>query len=193
MNVKDTNDALLKAVEEDARREAERIIKEAEYAASSIIRCALDEAGELKSRRLSSLDDALKRKRASMTEGARIRAKGEMLKARRETVESATLTALERIKGLSGREYSMLLRRLYDELKASWDESREGAPKVLTNPRDTGILKEFGVEAAPDPAISLGVAFVSGDGLVTLENTVYSRMEKVLSVLSTGIDRILSI
>lgn len=191
MTERETNEALLKAVEEDAMAESGRIIREAEDASLSVIRAALEEAAAMKEERLKVLEDSLKRKRASVTEGARIRAGGELLRARHEAINAAIEEAGRRIRRLPPEEYSRLILSFHEEARRVWDSEIGSPPLLRVNPEDARIFKERGVEAVPDERVSLGVLLVSTDGRIRFENTLSSRTEKARKRISSGINSIL--
>ncbi len=182
-------DALLNALEEDARTQCAAIIEEAGKAAADIIAEAEKEVSILREERFDSLNIRLRELKTSSINAARVRAEGLKLKARHEIIEKVLDDALEGFKGLPREEYAEVLKSLYEELKKEWG-SRE-KPVVLVNPEDTGFIKEASFEVRPDPDVRLGAVFVSGDGRIRYENTIPSRIKSIRPDLVAAVEKTL--
>jgi len=185
-------DALLKAIEEDARAQAERIIEESEEAARGIVKDAEDEVSGIRAERLAALAQRLERRKASLLNGARINTGALKLRARLDVIERVLALTEERARGTTREEYGTLLNRFYEELEKKWLEEAETEPPiVLVNPEDAGLLDGRGVEIKPDPGVSIGVVFTSRDGRKRYENTVSSRIRKARGEMVMEIDRLI--
>ncbi|MFQ5735309.1 MAG: V-type ATP synthase subunit E family protein [Thermodesulfobacteriota bacterium] len=185
-------DALLKAIEQDAREQTERMLKEAGEAAAEMMAAAQEDAGQERRHRTAALAEALDRKAASAVNSARMKVAGQRLSVRHEMAEEVFRRVTERVEGLPPEQYARLLGRLYEELKKDWFGAKEpSAHAVLINPKDAGLVSFSGVEFRPDEGVSLGVVFVSDDGRLRYENTVSSRIKKTRDTLVSMIDGIL--
>ena len=186
-------EALLKAIEEDARAQCERIVEEAEGLARAVTGEAEEEVLTLRTEGLKSLSERMERRRASLVNRARIRSRALTLRARLDIMEVVLEEAVKRIMGLPREKYRELLVRLYAELERVWEAEGGGkdTPVVLASPEDAAFLRETGREARPDPGVSLGVVFTTGDGRKRYENTVPARMKKAREMIVAGLDRLI--
>ncbi len=181
-------DALLKAIEEDAYAQTDRIVSEAEEAAKSIVEDARNEVRKLREERLKSLALSMERRKASTINGARTRANGLKLSVRHEIIEGVLKEAEQSFRGLPNEEYSRLINNLYGELKNDWP-FEAGNAIALVNPNDAGLIKDGFAQVKPDAGVTLGVVFTSKDGRIRFENTVRSRIQKARSSLLTAINK----
>lgn len=172
-------DALLKAIEDDARAQGEAIVKEAFDAASVVIIDAEARSSSMIEERRAAFRAEIERKRASMLNSARVRARSIRLAACKTAIEKAFDEALLRFKEMPRPEYRELLGRFHDELLRAWDTALAGEPIALVNPQDLPLPGRAGTAVRPDDTVSLGVVFVSSDGRVRFENTVTSRMDRL--------------
>ena len=172
-------DALLKAIEDDARAQSEAILEEALTAAAAITDGAEAQTSALIEQRRASFKTELDRKRASALSGARVKARSLQLAQRWDAIDRVFDLALSRFKELPRPEYGELLGRFHDELMLAWDATLAGEPIVLINPQDIQLLGRVGAAVRPDDTVSLGVVFVSADGRIRFENTVSSRMNRL--------------
>lgn len=186
-------DALIRAIEQDARLQCESLLRDAEEAAGEVM-AAAEKAMLAESRaRKGSLSSALDRKAAAAVNAARTMAAGRLLALRGEMAEEALRRAEQGFRELTRERYSALLKRLYSELKADWLEAHEPeAHIVLINPADIGLVEDPEAEFSPDEGVSLGVVFLSKDGRLRYENTVSSRITRGRDTLIPIVDRILS-
>lgn len=183
------NNALLKAIEDDAFAESERLVKEAEGAAAAIVGEAEAEVAAEREERLRALYQGFEKRRASAVNNARIRVNAIKLMARREVVEGVLSGLLTEAGRMPDAEYAALLMRLFKELERAWKQSSIEEPRVLAGAREAGLLAKAGIAAEIDPAVSLGVVFKSKDGRLRFENTIHSRIEKAGSVLVMELNR----
>lgn len=184
-------DTLLKTLEEDARIQADGILKDAERRAREIIDEAERESAVLKEARLAELSAALKKERSALLNSARVRSSGAMLEVRRSVIDSALESAVESFRGMPEKEYSGLLKRLCSILKKDLSADGESRPVIRVNPADIGKLDDTDVEFVPDPEVSLGVVYASADGKVRKELTIPSIIRKTRKTLETEIDKAL--
>lgn len=182
-------DALLKAIEDDALAEKEAILKEAEDASVAIIEQARTEASAWKDERMSALRLSFAARRAVLTGSAKVRSQALKLKARHALIQEVLREAVNSFGEQGG--FDGLLNRFYAELKVEWDLAGLPSPVVLVNPADAGLITAEGVEVKTDKDVRLGVVFVSKDGKTRYENTVDSRLKKALKTLEPEIDRLL--
>lgn len=184
-------DALLKAIEEDASVQAARIIEEAEDAAREIAFSVEREVSDLKDARLKALSVEMERKKASAVNSARTVARGKSLEVREALIEGAFEEARKRLEGLPKEKRLGLIAKLYEELKNDWARRSNEKPVILVNPSDAGSIKDGWGEVKADPGISLGVRFVSKDGEIVFDNTIDARLKKARKALVPMIDAML--
>lgn len=185
-------DALLIAIEEDARLQGERLVAEARESAAGILEAAEKEVSEERGVRTAALAEELRRKTSFAVNSARSRAGGRMLSVRHEMAGEVLRRVEEAVRKLPRERYAGLLGRFYGELKKDWFEDKEPLKHiVLINPDDAGLINDPQAELRPDKSVSLGVVFASADGRLRYENTVPSRIKKARDTLMPMIDRIL--
>lgn len=179
-------DALIKALEEESGKEAERIIKEAEAEAGTLLREAEEAAERERRERLEGFKKELEKKRAAAINRADANARGLLLAEKTRILEDIFTEARRTVEGLPKGRYAELVKGLYEELEKDWATERpdnKNGPIVHLNPADLDLLKEAGVEFVGDEAISLGLVFVSRDGRVRLENTFSSRLKRARTAI----------
>jgi len=184
---------LLKALEDDARGQCEKIVSEAEEQAERAVREAEEEARRARSERFAALEGKLARERASRINDARTRAGALKLSVRRRLIERVLDGAFERVRSLPEDEYVEVLRRLAREAAAEFD-STGLKPVISVNPADAGRLDGAlgdGAEVRPDPEVTLGVVASTPDGRRRVENTVASRIERARDHLLPMLDKLL--
>jgi vacuolar-type H+-ATPase subunit E/Vma4 len=187
-------DQLIKAPEEETRRETERIITEAEADAEAIIREATEVAERERQERLGSFKKEFEKKKAAAINRARAGEGGRLLAERTGIIESVFEEALKRFEGLPEGEYGDIIRRFYRELKAEWQAEKANKgnkPRVHISPGDLDFIKDPDVEFVPDDKVSLGCVFVYKNGRVRAENTFSSRLKRARAGLIVELDRIL--
>lgn len=185
-------DALIKAIEEDALAQSSRIAGEAEEAAGEIAARADAEVSILREERLKELAAEIERRRSALLNSARTKTNGLKIAAKREVMEGVLNAALTRFRELPSERYAALLGFFYEETKRSWQKDRPlEKPVVLLNPSDMGLLKDAGVEFRPDESVSIGVVFVSEDLKMRYENTAVSRLKRARAALEPLLNSIL--
>ncbi len=184
--------ALLKALEDDARAQALNIIKEAEDAAAVVVAQAEKEAGEALQARLTAMSGEFERRKAAEINFAKTRTQTALLSVRCALIAGAFSKAAEAVRKLPGYEYAELLNRLLAEAMEVWAaHGNASRPVVLAAPEDAGLIAGAGAEIKPNGRVSLGVMLQSNDGRVEYENTVGSRLNLVRPEMMPILDRIL--
>lgn len=172
-------DALLAALDEDAKAQADSIIQGAQIEADGLIRSAGEEAAVTLDAMLSQAARSVGRLRAEMMNNARVKAAATLIDCRRALIDDVFERSLVAFSSIERTEYGRILNLWYDELWAAWDKAEmAGAPVVVVNPVDGALIAGRGYLLKPDPAVRLGLVFVSADGRVRLENTFQARMDK---------------
>lgn len=186
-------DALITAIEQDARQQCEKLLRDAEEAAAEMVEAAGKETERESSERIASLSATLDRKSASAINAARTKAAGLVLSVRSEMAEEVLKRSESFFAGMDRDKYSALLNRFYAELKSDWLEAHEpDAHVVLLNPADMGLVTDPEAEFKGDESVSLGVVFLSRDGRLRYENTVASRIRRGRDTLLPIVDGILT-
>jgi V/A-type H+-transporting ATPase subunit E len=185
---------LIKALEEETRRETERLMKEADAEAEAIVREAEQGAEKERQERLGAVKKELENERTVAINRASAGARGHLLAERRQIIEDVFREAVKKFGGLPKREYGDLVKALYRELKTEWNKemvTKGNRPSVLINPSDLGVIKDPEVEFVPDEAVSHGVVFVSRNGKLRAENCFSSRLKKGRAEIVPGLKKIL--
>lgn len=185
-------DALLAALEEDAKAQAGSIIQSAEIEADGLIKSAGEDAALTLGAMVSQAARSVERLRAEMMNSAGVKAAATLIDCRRTLMDDVFERALAAFSSLERAEYGRILNLWYDELWAAWDKAEmEGPPVVAVNPEDVALISGRGYLLKPDPAVRLGLVFVSADGRVRLENTFQARMDKAKEDLVPIVNSIL--
>lgn len=171
---------LLKALEEDARKEREKLLQEAEEEARRIIAEAQQELKRLKEEDLMRWKTLLATERARALTEAKAYGMALLLEARYSILQEVFQRAEE---GLEGREdYPDVLRRLI--LEALEDE--KGEVIAFVSGCDLPILQGMNLPAGVEVRageVHLGVVITTRDGRRRVVNTLKSRLEKAKSSL----------
>ncbi len=185
-------DALLAALDEDAKAQADSIIQGAEAEADGLIKSAGEEAAVTLSAMLEQAAGTLERLRAEMMNNARVKAAATLIDCRRSLMDDVLERSAIAFSSIERIGYGRILNLWYDELKAAWEKAEmEGEPVVHVNPEDGALIAGRGYILKPDPAVRFGLVFLSADGRVRLENTFQARMDKAKEDLVPLIDSIL--
>ncbi len=170
-----SEEELINALDMEGRGEARRITDEARREAKMI----LDETGKelrrLREIRLGELQRRLSEKRSSLINKARLKARGRFLAAKYEVIEPLLDEALKDI--ASSERYPAVFKKLFEELKESWDEDLP--PVVHVNPSDTTLIEDSEFRVETDENVSFGVVFKSACGRVVYVNTLHSRLQRM--------------
>jgi vacuolar-type H+-ATPase subunit E/Vma4 len=189
-----TQDALLKAIEDDALAEKAVLLKEAEEAVSAIMQQARAESTAWKEKRIALVKVSLANKKAGLLGAARVRANALKLRLRRSLAKEVLEEAAKLLEASQKGERQTLINRFYNELKAEWVKAGLApgdTPTALVNPLDVGLIKADGNELKGDGGIGFGVVFISKDGKTRFENTINGRMKRAAKALEVEVDSIL--
>lgn len=189
-----TQDALLKAIEDDALAEKAVLLKEAEDAVSAIMQQARAESTAWKEKRIALVKDSLANKKAGFIGTARVKAGALKLRLRRALAKEVLEETVKLLEAAQKSERETLMNRFYNELKAEWVKAglADGdTPTALVNPLDVGLIKADGIELKGDDGIGFGVVFISKDGKTRFENSISGRMKRAAKALEVEVDRIL--
>ena len=186
-------DALIKALTDETKREVAHILEEAEAEAEELLDSARNEVKRAALARVGSIRIELDKKLVALANRARSGARGALLTVRAEAVEAVLGRATEDAATMKGGEYKGVLDRFYEELRGSWSEDmNSAAPRVHVNPADKTLVASLvkdGEEVVADETVSIGVVFVSPDGTVRAENSFAARLEKLRDLLRKEVDR----
>lgn len=182
---------LLKALEEDARKEREKVLQEAEEEARRIIEEAQQELKRLKEEDLIRWKALLSTERAKAINEAKAYAMALLLEARHSILKEVFQRAEKELEKREG--YPDVLRRLI--LEALEDQKDgEGRVIVFVSGEDLPILQGInllqGVEIRAGE-VRLGVVVTTRDGRRRVVNTLKSRLEKAKTGLMTILNEML--
>ncbi|HHL39413.1 MAG TPA: hypothetical protein ENJ37_02795 [Deltaproteobacteria bacterium] len=181
---------LLRAIEEEALAQRERILREADEQAGAIVAEAERRSEEHARKRREMEAARLGRLRARAVNRARIRASAMVLGAKQEIIDQVLSRARDVIEGSDKETTTRLVSALYDEVKAEWPEDLS-TPFVRMNPAYAWLVQDRATEIEPDESLDMGVVFVSRDRRLMIENTIRTRMEKGKRHILTLLGRLL--
>ena len=189
-------DNLLKSVEESAEARERELLQKAEQEAEAIRAEARKRADEIQQATIRDAERSVAIERNKQLYLAKGEIKEKSLRGREKVFLSAFVEAEKRLSGLrQDKQYPAIFERL----------ARESVSAMGTNPfvlhvdkRDLELcgttLAGMGVrcEVIPDIECAGGLVATSPDGLVTIANTVESRLERIREHKRLAIYKILS-
>src|SRR3972149_5120077 len=192
---------LLKALEDDARRECNAIIENTLAEADAIIKTAIEEMEKKKKEGLETIKACMQMERTRRLADARLYAREAILKERQAGINRGLEKTRDRLGDIQKvRDYPVVLERLLKEALAEWNGSMKGRDaQVIAAKRDIPLLKKIrasdnNYEIVPDEAeaVSSGVVIASKDRRFRITNTLISRLERAKGELVSVIDKALS-
>jgi len=192
---------LLKALEDDARRECNAIIENTLAEADAIIKTAIEEMEKKKKEGLETIKACMQMERTRRLADARLYAREAILKERQAGINRVLEKTRDRLGDIQkNRDYPVVLERLLKEALAEWNGSMKGRDaQIIAAKRDIPLLKKIrasddNYEIVPDEAeaVSSGVVIASKDRRFRITNTLISRLERAKGELVSVIDKALS-
>lgn len=185
---------LLKAIEDDTRRECASIIENAQKEAEGIIKKATEELEKVKRERLEQAKASLQEEKIKRLADARLYVNEVILRQRQLAVTKVFECVVERLNALRKEEdYPDILKRLYKEAMDGWHDSmKDEKALVMVSKQDVSYLNNIpGCEIVSDETGDMlhgGVVIVSRDKRFKIINTLHSRLEKKKPELVSMID-----
>lgn len=187
-----SQEELLKALEEDARRERNSLLSDAEAEAGTIRSEALEELKKLKEEDLLKFKVSLSAEIAKATNDARAYSNGIISAARNAAIATVREKIEDEFKGLPLRDdYPEILRKLFMEALESIGEVKT---IVFVPERDLPIFRKMDILKNRDVRpvnMDSGVMVTSEDGRVKITNTTITRLAKAMPELNVEIRRVL--
>lgn len=187
-----SQEELLKALEEDARRERNSLLSDAEAEAGTIRSEALEELKKLKEADLLKFKVSLSAETAKATNDARAYSNGIISAARNAAIATVREKVEDEFKGLPLRDdYPEILRKLFMEALESIGEVKT---VVFVPERDLPIFRKMDIMKERDVRpvnMDSGVMVTSEDGRVKITNTTITRLAKAMPELNVEIRRVL--
>lgn len=187
-----SQEELLKALEEDARRERDSLLRGAEAEAGTIRSEALEELKRLKEADLLKFKISLSAEIAKATNDARAYSNGIISAARNAAIAKVREKVEGEFKTLPQREdYPEILRKLFMEALGSIGEVKT---IVFAPERDLPIFRKMDILKERDVRpvnMDIGVMVTSEDGRVKITNTTKTRLAKAMPELNVEIRRVL--
>lgn len=187
-----SQEELLKALEEDARRERNSLLRDAEAEAGTIRSEAIEELKRLKEADLLKFKVSLSAEIAKATNDARAYSNGIISAARNAAIARVREKVEDEFKRLPLREvYPEILRKLFMEALESIGEVKT---VVFVPERDLPIFRKMDILKDRDVRpvnMDSGVMVTSEDGRVKITNTTITRLAKAMPELNVEIRRVL--
>jgi V/A-type H+-transporting ATPase subunit E len=192
--------ALSRAVEEQAREEAGRILAEAKAKAEAASRHAREEAD---AERKNILDRAAREAdsiRGRQTAAARMKARAMILERRGKLLEAVFAAAQDRLASIQDRpDYGQIVRRLIREALpylAADTAILRADPRtsaLLTDSWLAAVSAEAGVRLQSGPPLEKGTGVIAetADGHRRFDNTLETRLERMRSRLGYPVYKLL--
>ena len=187
-----SQEELLKALEEDARRERSSLLSDAEAEAGSIRSEALEELKRLKEEDLLKFKVSLSAEIAKATNDARAYSNGIISAARNAAIAAVREKVEDEFKRLPQRDdYPEILGKLFME---ALDSIGEVKTIVFVPESDLSIFRKMDTLKDRDVRpvnMDSGVMVTSEDGRVKITNTIRTRLAKAMPELNVEIRRVL--
>ena len=187
-----SQEELLKALEEDARRERNSLLRDAEAAAGTIRSEALEELKRLKEEDFLKFKVSLSAETAKATNDARAYSNGIISAARNAAIAAVREKVEDEFKRLPLRDdYPEILRKL---LMEALDSIGEVKTIVFVPERDLPIFRKMDILKDKDVrpvSMDSGVMVTSEGGRVKITNTIRTRLAKAMPELNVEIRRVL--
>lgn len=179
-------------LQEEALREINAILAEAEERAKAILAEAEAKAAQIKSAAERKLEAEKKAALARAESAAELKVATARMKARGEMIERVKQMAAERLKGLSADpRYPEILTRLAEEAIAAVAEPGKLAVAPEDMPHLETWARERNLELVPEPEVRLGVRVYSKSGGTYVENTLPGRLERAWEELAARVAQVL--
>lgn len=185
---------ILKALDEEGKRECEEILERAKQNAKRILTEAKEEAQRIKQAEIAKVTAGLEGERSKVLNIARLAVKKEVIRAKEEVIQEVFSETENRLKRLGeSSDYPRILESLILETL----QDVEGKIKVEVDKKDLSLAKsildkkgiDYSLEA--DPSSRAGIQVTTEDGRITITNTFDSRLEKVRQFLKSEITTVL--
>ena len=187
-----SQEELLKALEEDARRERNSLLSDAEAEAGTIRSEALEELKRLKEEDLLKFKVSLSAEIAKATNDARAYSNGIISAARNAAIAMVREKVEDEFKRLPQRDdYPEILGKLFME---ALDSIGEVKTIVFVPESDLSIFRKMDTLKDRDVRpvnMDSGVMVTSEDGRVKITNTAITRLSKAMPELNVEIRRVL--
>ena len=187
-----SQEELLKALEEDARRERNSLLSDAEAEAGTIRSEALEELKKLKEADLLKFKVSLSAEIAKATNDARAYSNGIISAARNAAIAMVREKVEDEFKRLPQRDdYPEILGKLFME---ALDSIGEVKTIVFVPESDLSIFRKMDTLKDRDVRpvnMDSGVMVTSEDGRVKITNTIRTRLAKAMPELNVEIRRVL--
>ena len=187
-----SQEELLKALEEDARRERSSLLNDAEAEAGSIRSEALEELKRLKEEDFLKFKVSLSAETAKATNDARAYSNGIISAARNAAIAAVREKVEDEFKRLPQRDdYPEILGKLFME---ALDSIGEVKTIVFVPESDLPIFRKMDTLKDRDVRpvnMDSGVMVTSEDGRVKITNTAITRLSKAMPELNVEIRRVL--
>ncbi len=175
---------LIAALRTEAGEETRKISADSREKSGRILEEAKREAEELRHGPLNEAERDLSGSRAKRFHEARLQAEASVQEAKREVVLRAVKRAGELLEERStGKDRRRILQLILEEAVEGLDGGT-----IHVRPRDLKAVKEMAsgidgsFEVAPDKGLPWGVKVVSRDGLVEVDNTFPTRLNRFLAL-----------
>ncbi len=179
-------------LQEEAIREINRILAEAEDKARALLAEAEARAAQIQAAAERRLEAEKRAALARAESAAELKVATARMKARGEMIERVKRMVAERLQGLGADpRYPAILEHLAEEAVAAVSEPG----RVTVAPEDAGHLeawaRERGLELKPDPEVRLGVRVYTKGGATYVENTLPGRLERAWEELASRVAQVL--
>ncbi len=185
---------LFNALEDQVDAECKEIIASSHKSAEAVIQTANEEVERLNKR---LLEEAAKKDGG--IQSAQVKSRGHrasklLVLAKQEFFQQAFKLSRKKLSELPQKpEYSRVLEKLIQEATAHFPE----CTRIKVNPRDASLAKKtlselklkLAIESTQD--LSAGVIALSADGRMSIYNTLESRLDRLISLISPQVANIL--
>ena len=179
-------------LQEEAIREINRILAEAEEKAKAILAEAEARAEQIKLAAERRLEAERRAALARAESAAELKVSTARMKARGEMIERVKRMAAERLQGIGADpRYPEILRKLAEEAVGAVAEPGWVAVRPEDLPHLEAWAQERGLMVKADPEVRLGVRVYAAGGDTYVENTLPGRLERAWEELAARVAQVL--
>lgn len=193
---------IIKRIEENSKRNAGAIIKEAEEKVSEIIKTAEEDSREVEDNIIQAASKEAELEKQRTIANAKLRARKMKLDAKEEAIKEAFRKAEKMLDKISNdSEYPQILENLIKESSLSIGS---GDLEILLREEDRRLVKldkiaekvgketnKLRLSISPDGIKSLGVVVRTKDGKVEVDNTFGTRLDRMRAALRSKVAKVL--
>ena len=181
-------ETIITKIQEDAKKQAEFLTKDAQYQAKQLQVQMNEEADKEAQVFLEAAQRDIQQKQHIKIAQANQEMKREIMAAREDLIDTCFARAQKRLQHLSGKQYHELVTAL---MKEGMQKLGEKCTVQICREEDKKLAKDLGLQVTGSLEASGGVMLHSADGNITLDNTFEGIIRRKKDVIRIRIGKLL--